>query len=499
MKGIAYWIEKREIITPDRIAVITEKEQLTYKELSKKIRNAALYLKNEYNLNKGDRVAILSQNRVEYIILLFAIAKLECVAVPLNIRLNVNELIFQLKDSGTSILVAEQVFYEMANSISQEISVNLVPIEHFNLINIKSELQMIENVNEHAPYIICYTSGTTGKPKGAVLTQNNMYWNAINNILAIDLTSQDRSIVILPLFHIGGIGLFAFPTLMVGGTIVIPGKFEPCKTIEMIEKYQVTVVMGVPSIHQAIYHCPKFKKANFQSERWFYSGGAPCSRELIQAFINTGYLFGQGFGLTETSPTVFMLSREDAIRKMGSIGKPVLFCEYMLVDESGKKVRPGEVGRLLVRGPNIMKEYWNRPDATKEVIQNGWFDTGDLARTDEEGFVYIVGRKKEMIISGGENIYPLEVEQVISRIPDVTEVAVIGIPDQQWGEVPIAFISKNNSSHVLEEDVKRYCRQYLAKYKIPKEIFFVDELPKSATGKIQKYHLQKLREQVKQQ
>lgn len=146
-----------------------------------------------------------------------------------------------------------------------------------------------------------------------------------------------------------------------------------------------------------------------------------------------------------------------------------------------------------------MKEYWNRPDATKEVIQNGWFDTGDLARTDEEGFVYIVGRKKEMIISGGENIYPLEVEQVISRIPDVTEVAVIGIPDQQWGEVPIAFISKNNSSHVSEEDVKRYCRQYLAKYKIPKEIFFVDELPKNATGKIQKYHLQKLREQVKQQ
>lgn len=498
MQGIAYWIEKRAMINPERIAVITESEQLTYKELDERIRIVATFLKKQWQVKTGDRIAILSTNRLEYIVLLFAIAKLQCVAVPLNIRLTINELNFQLKDSGATILVVEDAFYEMALGIQQEIGIGLILIEKLNQIE-HVDVHLAEDpIDENANYIICYTSGTTGKPKGAVLTQNNMYWNAINNILAIDLTSMDRSIVLLPLFHIGGIGLFAFPTLLVGGTIILPGKFDPFKTIQMIEQYQVTVVMGVPSIHQAIYHCPAFSKAKFLSVRWFYSGGAPCPHELIQAFKDKGYLFGQGFGLTETSPSVFLLSREDASRKIGSIGKPVLFSEYKLVDSERNEVKPGEVGHLIVRGPNVMKEYWNRLEATKDAIQDGWFHTGDLARVDEEGFVYIVGRKKEMIISGGENIYPLEVEQVITQIPDVLEVGVIGITDIKWGEVPIAFIAIKEGSSLTVEEVQAHCMQYLAKYKVPKEIYFVDELPKNATGKIQKNRLSIIREQVKQ-
>lgn len=496
MQGITFWIEKRAQINPNRIACITDQEKLTYFEFNERIQQVAAFLKNKYKVEKGARIAILSQNNLEYMILLFAIAKLQCIAVPLNIRLNVKELSFQLNDSGTSILVYEQPFEEIAKDLQEELNLSLINIQDLKGNHNFERILETDPIDEHAPYIICYTSGTTGKPKGAVLTQNNMFWNAINNTLAIDLTSMDRCIVLLPLFHIGGIGLFALPTLFVGGTIVIPGKFEPDKAVEMIEKYQVTVVMGVPSIHLAILHSTAFQKCKLNSVRWFYSGGAPCPKELIEAFSDKGYLFGQGFGMTETSPTIFMLSREDAQNKKGSIGKPVLFADVKLVDDSNNVVKKGEVGHLLIRGPIVMKEYWNRPDVTADSIKDGWFYSGDLAKVDEEGFYYIVGRKKEMIISGGENIYPLEIEQVINELPEVLEVAVVGIADPKWGEVPIAFITTNEGASIIEDDVKNYCLKNLAKYKVPKEVHFVKELPKNATGKIQKTILPKLREKV---
>lgn len=498
MQGIGNWIEKRAQINPNRIACITDDEQLTYAELNERVKKVAAFLKNRHKVEKGDRIGILSQNNLEYVVLLFAIAELQCVAVPLNIRLSAKELSFQLKDSDASILVYEQLFKDMAKSLREEMNFALINIKDLNGNGNHQIDRMLESeaFDEYAPYIICYTSGTTGKPKGAVLTQSNMFWNAINNVLAIDLTSMDRTIVLLPLFHIGGIGLFAFPTLFVGGTIIIPGKFDPNKTVEMIEKHQVTVVMGVPSIHLAILHSSAFQKSKLHSVRWFYSGGAPCPKELIEAFTEKGYLFGQGFGMTETSPTIFMLSREDAEKKKGSIGKPVLFAEVKLVDDTNKEVKKGEVGHLLVRGPLVMKEYWNRPDATRDSIKDGWFNSGDLAKVDEEGFYYIVGRKKEMIISGGENIYPLEIEQVINQIPEILEVAVVGITDSKWGEVPIAFVTKKEGAFIKGKDVKQHCLRHLAKYKVPKEIHFVKELPKNATGKIQKKLLPELREKV---
>ncbi|HDX9628164.1 TPA: o-succinylbenzoate--CoA ligase [Bacillus cereus] len=489
MQGIAYWIEKRSYLHPDRIAIITEEEEMTYKQLHEYVSKVAAYLIYEVNVQKGERIAILSQNSLEYIVLLFAIAKVECIAVPLNIRLTENELIFQLKDSGTTVLFVEETFQNMALSMHKVSYVQrVISIKTLKEIEDRKS-DNFEEINESASFIICYTSGTTGKPKGAVLTQKNMFWNALNNTFAIDLTMHDRSIVLLPLFHIGGIGLFAFPTLFAGGVIIIPRKFEPTTALSMIEKHKVTVVMGVPTIHQALINSPKFETTNLQSVRWFYNGGAPCPEELMREFIDRGFLFGQGFGMTETSPTVFMLSEEDARHKVGSIGKPVLFCDYVLIDEDKNKIEIGEVGELLIRGPNVMKEYWNRPDATKETIQDGWLYTGDLAKVDEDGFVYIVGRKKEMIISGGENIYPLEVEQVINKISEVYEVAVVGRQHVKWGEIPIAFIVKKSSSELTEKEVIEHCCLFLAKYKIPKEIVFLEELPKNATGKIQKVQL----------
>ncbi|MEH7345661.1 o-succinylbenzoate--CoA ligase [Bacillus sp. JJ1532] len=489
MQGIAYWIEKRASINPDRIAIITEHEQITYKELEQQINATASFLKRELRVETGDRIAILSQNRDEYIILLFAIAKIECIAVPLNIRLTESELNYQLKDSGTKLLIVEKPFQELSLLLQGETGIEeVIEIEKVkSLQNHPNEI--FDPINENASYIICYTSGTTGKPKGAVLTQKNMFWNALNNMLSIDLTSIDRSLVLLPLFHIGGIGLFAFPTLFAGGTIIIPDKFEPFKALSMIEKHKATIVMGVPAIHQALLTCPTFETTNLQSVRWFYNGGAPCPHELIRAFLEKGLLFGQGFGMTETSPTVFMLSREDAKRKIGSIGKPVLYCDYKLVDSEGAVVGAGEIGELVVRGPNVMKEYWNKPEATDETIRDGWLYTGDLAIVDDEGFLYIAGRRKDMIISGGENIYPLEVEQVIGQISDVVEVAVVGVLDPKWGEAAAAFVVKKKESLLTQEEIIEYCNKFLAKYKIPKKVEFLEELPKNATGKIQKNRL----------
>lgn len=477
------------MITPERVAIISKKNTYTYNQLSGKVNEMATFLQHHFALQKGDRVAILSHNREEYMIAYFAIAQLGFVAVPLNIRLTALELIFQVKDSGCKTILFEKETSHLVRELTTEVNFENAYSFDEEIPTCTKSLETTAIDATCDPFIICYTSGTTGRPKGAVLTQENMFWNAINNQYAIDITSKDRAIVLLPLFHIGGIGLFAFPILLAGGTVVIPGKFIPEDTIQMIEAHEVTIVMGVPSIHDAIRKHPLFETASFNSVRWFYSGGAPCPNELIQRFLKRGLPFGQGMGMTETSPTIFMLSREDYQRKAGSIGKPVMFCDIALVDDKGNCVRNGEVGELLIKGPNVMKEYWGLPDKTAEAIRDGWFYSGDLMRQDEEGFIYVAGRKKDMIISGGENVYPLEVEQVINELPQISEVAVIGRTDEKWGEVPVAFVILKDGCAIKEEAIYAHCLSKIAKYKVPNEIIFLDELPKNATGKIQKQQL----------
>ncbi|UIO44957.1 o-succinylbenzoate--CoA ligase [Brevibacillus brevis] len=502
MHGIAYWIEKRARITPTRIAVIANEQSLTYQQMNEQIQRVANYLRHELQVKKGDRIGILSQNSLEYVLLLFAIAKLGAIAVPFNIRLTPAELDYQFEDSGIRMLCAQPEFAATIELIKAKASVaHMIWLEPGELPwsqdgpSESSQHSRIDADDGRGddPYIICYTSGTTGKPKGAVLTQENMFWNSIHNVAALDLTSEDCSIVLLPLFHIGGIGLFAFPTWLAGGCVVVAGKFDPDKAIQLIETHRVTIVMGVPAIHEAIRQSPLFATTSFDSVRWFYNGGAPCPMELIQHFQERGLPFGQGYGLTETSPTVFMIAKEDARRKAGSIGKPVMFCEVRLISDDGKDVGQGEIGELLVKGPNVMKEYWNRPEETAKTIRDGWLYTGDLARFDEEGFAYIVGRRKDMIISGGENIYPLELEQVIGELDGVQEAAVVGVPDEKWGEVAKAFIVPKSGAVITEAHIKEHCEQRLAKYKIPKSFVFLTELPRNATGKIVKQALTRLK------
>lgn len=497
MQEISYWIEKRAAITPNRTALISENETLTYKEMNHRVDLFANTLQSACAIEKGDRVGILSKNNLEFIILLFAVAKLNGIAVPLNIRLTVSELEYQVNDSGLKTLVTDEDLYGTGEELQKRTNINKLVTFHSLFTNGKQSSNaspsknQVTEVDSSAPFIICYTSGTTGKPKGAVLTQENMFWNALNNMTAIDITAKDRNIVLLPLFHIGGIGLFTLPVLFAGGTVVVPNKFDPEQTLDIIESEQITLVMGVPTIHDAIRKAKNFETTNLESVRWFYSGGAPCPEELIRYYIERGIALGQGFGLTETSPSVFMLQEEDYKRKIGSIGRPAMFNDIRIVDDAGNEVPTGEVGELLIKGPNVFKEYWNLPEATARAFKNGWFATGDLVSQDDEGFIYIAGRKKEMIISGGENIYPLEIEKVLYEYPAVAEAAVIGVNHEKWGETPMAIVVLKDSQSVTEVELKHHCSQRLAKYKVPSIIKVVSALPKNATGKIDKPALRK--------
>lgn len=490
MYGISHWIDQRASITPARTALIDEHRKLTYLEMSEIVDHFAGILQSTYSIKKGDRVGLLSKNSMEYIIALFALAKLNAVVVPLNIRLSIDELEFQLKDSGLQTLIVDRDHCSKGKELLQQTHFQHL-LTFDSLFQAETETFKHTEIDPAAPYIICYTSGTTGRPKGAVLTQENMFWNAVNNTLSLDITSKDKIITLLPLFHIGGIGLFTLPVLLAGGTVVVPDKFDPEQALNYIEKFAVTIVMGVPTIHDALRKAPNFETTNLSSVRFFYNGGAPCPEELIRWYIQKGIHFGQGYGLTETSPTVFLLCEEDFQKKVGSIGKPVMFTEIRVVDDEGKEVVAGEIGELLVKGPNVIKEYWNLPDESDKSIQNGWFATGDMVRQDDEGFVYVAGRKKEMIISGGENIYPLEVEKVLYELPEVEEVAVIGVSHDKWGETPIAFVSIKDEAILTENDLKEHCARKLARYKVPSVFKFVSALPKNATGKIDKATLKK--------
>lgn len=490
MYGISHWIDKRASITPQRIALIDEHRKLTYLEMGEIVDHFAGVLQSTYSVRKGDRVGLLSKNSMEYIIALFAVAKLNAIVVPLNIRLSLDELEFQRKDSGFETLIVDRDYHLKGKELLQRTHFQYL-LTFDSLFQTETETFKHTEIDPAAPYIICYTSGTTGNPKGAVLTQENMYWNAVNNIFTLDITSKDKVITLLPLFHIGGIGLFTLPALLAGGTVVVPDRFEPDQALKYIEKFGVTIAMGVPTIHDALRKSPNFKTTNLYSVRFFYNGGAPCPEDLIRWYLQKGIPFGQGYGLTETSPTVFLLCEDDFQKKIGSIGKPVMFTEIRIVDNYGKEVSSGEIGELLVKGPNVMKEYWNLPIETDKSIQNGWFTTGDMVRQDEEGFIYIAGRKKEMIISGGENIYPLEIEKVLYELPEIEEVAVIGVSHDKWGETPIAFITIKNGVVLTEDYLKEHCALKLARYKVPSIFKFVSILPKNATGKIDKAAIKK--------
>ncbi|NPV59583.1 MAG: o-succinylbenzoate--CoA ligase [Actinobacteria bacterium] len=474
---------------------------LTKGEFNSRI-NRLAHAFQEMGVRKGDRFAALLANSHVFLEVLFALNKLGAIMVPLNFRLAVPELEYILNDSSPLGLIYSPEFAEAAEGLRGKVP------------SIRTFLRELEGGNDGDPLyeewiagkpeeepkpdaevtlddvqFIMYTSGTTGKPKGAAILHGNTQWNAINSIHMYAFDSSDTSIACAPLFHIGGLAVSAFPALYVGARVVIQRFFNPVETLQLIEREKVTFMFGIPVMFLLMTQVPELETTDYSSVRFFIAGGAPCPRPLIETWLKHGITFNQGYGMTETATAITALRTEDALRKLGSCGKPVFHTDIRIVDMEGNDLPRGEMGEVWVKGPNVIREYWQLPEATAESITDGWLHTGDMGYIDDEGYLYLVDRRKDMYISGGENVYPAEVEDVLMGFEKIADAGVIGIPDEKWGEVGLAVVVPTPGMEVTEEEVIEFCQGKLAKYKIPKKVVFVEALPRTATGKILKKEL----------
>lgn len=497
IRSIGYWPTKWSQLEPDNTAVIEGEKKLTYREFNSRINKLANSLRNKLNVKKGDRIGILLTNRVEFLEIWFAASKLGAILAPFNFRLAEEQLAYLFKDAAPEVLLYEQSFKDKIESINP----SSTGIEH--LIEVADDYQKLVEHGEdkepsttvgiNDPCIIPYTGGTTGVPKGAVLTHKNVGYHTLSMLKNTDITSRDTTLTMLPLFHTGGFDIFTAPTIYQGAKLVLQRTFDPEEVLETIEDKRVNVTFGVPAIYKQLAESPKFEQTDFSSIRTLVNGGDYCPSEIMKKYHNKGITFVHGYGLTESAPGVLsnVYTDEKAERKSrdGSVGKPYFYSEVKIVDDNGKEVSHGETGELLTKGPHTIERYWNKPDETKEVFSGEWLITGDLARKDEDGYYYIEGRKKDMIVSGGENIYLSEVERVVVSHPDVAECAVIGVADEDWGEVGKAIIVPETEKKVTKDEIIEYCQGKLAKYEIPKFFEFVDSLPVGPAGSVEKEKL----------
>lgn len=491
------WISKWAIYYPDKIAIkeFESNRTLTYNQLNNVANFLAKKFLTEYKLSVGDRIVILAENSLEHVVLFSVCQKTGLILVPLNFRLAPKEIEYQLNDSEPSLIIIEDKFLEKVQELdaykSTKIKMSLSDlgeiIEEKKYIN--HDFEAIENFEENHPIFILYTSGTTGFPKGALYTHKMLFWNSINTALRLDITSDDRSISCTPMFHTGGWNVILTPFLHHGAYVCLTKKFDPDLILQLLESEKATMFMAVPTMLAMMVQSELFEKSDLSTVKYFIIGGEPMPLPLIEIWHKKGVPIRQGYGLTEVGPSVTSLHQNDAIRKMGSIGKINFYLKYRIVDDEGKDVSRGEVGEFILKGPSVTPGYWRNPKATEDSIKEGWFYTGDLVREDEDGFLYVVDRKKNMYISGGENVYPAEIERVLYSHPAIQEVAVIGVPDVKWGEVGKAYIKLKEGESVSLDDLKKFCEMHLARYKIPKYFEIVNEIPKSETGKINRKEL----------
>lgn len=479
------WILQRTKLSPDKIALIDihTDERWTYADLENEIMIWVKYFQ-EKNCSSGDRIVVLSHNQKELFAIMFACGLLGLMYVPLNWRLSEVEWEHLLRDSEAKLLIYDKTYKEQVSKFTF--------IEKVALQEKKDEITVeiaLPEVKGEDPWLMIYTGGTTGKPKGVVISHQAVNTNAINTITSWSLNEEDITINYMPLFHTGGINALSMPILMAGGVVVVGHKFEPDEALRATNRYQATISLFVPTMYQAMIETEYFKQSNFPSMRVFLSGGAPCPPKIYDTFRRKGLAFKEGYGLTEAGPNNFFIRPELAKEKIGSVGKNMLFNEVTVVRQDGTPCDVNEVGELYLKGNHLFTAYWNQEEETKAVFAGEWFKTGDLAKFDEDGDYYIVGRKKDMIITGGENVYPQEVEHCLLSHPMIDEAAVIGVPDEKWGEKVVAFVSVTEGNQFEEELVKDYCKQSLGSYKVPKQFFVIDQLPKTDVGKIDKNEL----------
>jgi fatty-acyl-CoA synthase len=474
---IARWIRDRARATPDRVAIDFQGRHVTYGELDARSEATARWF-GALGLRPGDRVASLTGNSPEHVAALYACAKAGLVLLPLNWRLAAAELAYQLDDAEPSLLLVEPGMDAQAAEALAAASVRVPTAELGHVPGSDPAAATAPRPDGSDPLLLIYTSGTTGKPKGALLTHANCFWTNLSFDLATGISGDDVVLQVLPQFHVGGWNVHPLLAWWKGARVILERAFEPQRCLELIEGRRVTTMMGVPANYLFMSQAPAFDAVDLSSLRRAVVGGAPMPEALLETWRARGVDIVQGYGLTEAAPNVLCLPPEDAARKLGYAGKPYPFVE---VGVRGG----GDEGELIVRGPNVFPGYWRDEEATAAVFEEGWLLTGDVARRDADGYYRIQGRTKEMFISGGENVYPAEVESVLHEHPAIREAAVIGVADERWGEVGVAFVVGD----CPEQEVVEWCRGRLARYKVPKSVRFLDELPRSAMGKVLKQEL----------
>jgi fatty-acyl-CoA synthase len=503
--GIGDRIRRRASTAPDHPASVFHDLPISYRRLADRIDALAVALADR-GLVAGDRIAFIGNNHPALIEVLFASARLGAIMVPLNTRLSARELAYMLDDSGASVLISTSGL-EATVAAAAPPGIDRLIVADGDAASAPDGVQDYEaaiadtSASESAAVVeaavgvddaalIIYTSGTTGRPKGAVLSHGDLIWNAINVITDYDVVSTDRALMISPLFHVASLGMGCLPVLLKGGTVLLEERFVPGDALGTIQRLRATTISGVPTTYQLMAEDPAWESTDISSLRLLTCGGSAVPDRVREAYEARGLAFSGGYGMTETSPGVTMLPPQHSQSRAGSAGLAHFFTRFRVRGADGALAAPGEPGQIEVRGPNVFLGYWRNPEGSSQVwTDDGWLQTGDIGFTDDDGFLYISDRVKDMIISGGENIYPAEVEQGLLTIAGVTGAAVIGVPHERWGEVPHAIVTLADGATLDPEEMVAMLSTRLARYKIPRTLEVVDELPRTASGKVRKQTL----------
>jgi fatty-acyl-CoA synthase len=496
--GLGSWPERRLVISPHRDALWFEGTTTSHAGFAERVRRTAAALAG-LGVVAGDRVAWTGGNHPSALETLYACGQLGAIWVPVNARLAAPEAEYVLRHAGASVVVHGRELGGLADALRDRLDgvrhwvaaeppteggADSLPYEQ--LLDEADPETRDEPVTLDDPCLIMYTSGTTGRPKGAVLTHGNMTWNATNQLLGFDFAQDERTLALAPLFHIGGLNGTVNPTLLRGGCAVVVRRFDPAATLQVIEEQRVNSFFAVPTMLDAMAREPGFTTRDLSALRTIGAAGAPLPLPTLHTWLARGVTMQQAYGMTEAAPGATVLDSADAERKVGSAGKPVFFTDVRVVRPDGSPAETDEVGEIVIQGPNVMAGYWNEPEQTAAAIRDGWYHSGDAGSVDAEGFLYVRDRYKDMIISGGENIYPAEVESALLELDEVLEAAVIGVPDEKWGEVGLAVLVVTPDSSRDPEAVRTALRERLAAFKVPRLVEFTDALPRTATGKIRK-------------
>ncbi len=500
MNDLSHWIDRHAEFTPDKPALKCDGQEYTYAQLADSVARLAGVLQEGLGVGAGDRVAYLGLNHPLALALLFACARVGAIFMPLNWRLAPPEHRFMLDDATPCVLVAESDYVEHVNGIVTDGNGMRLVVLGGSAENWQSLDELLDEAapcpagvaGPSDPVLLCYTSGTTGKPKGAILNQNALFHNAINSNHMHGMTSDDIVLTCLPIFHVGGINVQTLPALHLGATVILMAKYDPEAMIDLIEREKVTLSILIPTQVSDMMTRPRWAAADLSSLRLITSGSTIVPENLVRYFFDRGLPLVQMYGSTETSPVAVYPTIESARAKPAAAGKPALHCDVRIVDENDNDVAVGESGEIIVRGPNVMVEYWKNPEATAVAMKGGWFHTGDIGHKDADSDIFVVGREKDLIISGGENVYPAELENILAECDDVAEAAVVGRPHDHWGEIVVAAVVRAGASELTAEQTIGLFEGRVANFKRPRAVVFIDQLPRNAMGKVVKEEVARL-------